>query len=199
METVLLLVGSNLFMTYAWYGHLRTLRSAPWYVVVFASWGGRVLRVRAPGPRQPHWLRPLLARPAQDHAGDDHAGGLRAVFHRVHEGSAQLVTAFRRHGSPPAEHGDRGDPQKLWDVRPLLKLALVEAPGIETGKRHCQKRESRRDLGLLRPTLCPHDSFRSVPPRTAGHPPWMQSLGNLTATWREVTRAGPRSPLPCDS
>jgi uncharacterized protein (DUF486 family) len=27
MTTILLLVGSNLFMTYAWYGHLRTLRS----------------------------------------------------------------------------------------------------------------------------------------------------------------------------
>jgi hypothetical protein len=39
MKTVLLLVGSNLFMTYAWYGHLRTLRSAPWYVAVLASWG----------------------------------------------------------------------------------------------------------------------------------------------------------------
>jgi len=39
MTTVLLLLGSNLFMTYAWYGHLRTLRSAPWYVAVFASWG----------------------------------------------------------------------------------------------------------------------------------------------------------------
>jgi uncharacterized protein len=39
MPTVLLLIGSNLFMTYAWYGHLRTLRGAPWYVAVLASWG----------------------------------------------------------------------------------------------------------------------------------------------------------------
>jgi uncharacterized protein len=39
MATVLLLVGSNVFMTYAWYGHLRTLRAAPWYVAVLASWG----------------------------------------------------------------------------------------------------------------------------------------------------------------
>jgi uncharacterized protein len=39
MTTILLLVGSNLFMTYAWYGHLRTLRSAPWYLAVLASWG----------------------------------------------------------------------------------------------------------------------------------------------------------------
>jgi uncharacterized protein len=38
MKTVLLLIGSNLFMTYAWYGHLRTLRSAPVYVAVLASW-----------------------------------------------------------------------------------------------------------------------------------------------------------------
>jgi uncharacterized protein (DUF486 family) len=39
MTTVLLLIGSNVFMTYAWYGHLRTLRAAPWYVAVLASWG----------------------------------------------------------------------------------------------------------------------------------------------------------------
>jgi uncharacterized protein (DUF486 family) len=39
MRTVLLLVGSNLFMTYAWYGHLRTLRGAPLYIAVLASWG----------------------------------------------------------------------------------------------------------------------------------------------------------------
>jgi uncharacterized protein (DUF486 family) len=39
MKTVLLLIGSNVFMTYAWYGHLRTLRSAPWYIAVAASWG----------------------------------------------------------------------------------------------------------------------------------------------------------------
>jgi uncharacterized protein (DUF486 family) len=39
MRTVLLLIGSNLFMTYAWYGHLKTLRDAPWYIAVLASWG----------------------------------------------------------------------------------------------------------------------------------------------------------------
>src|SRR5579859_5849321 len=39
MKTVLLLIASNVFMTFAWYGHLRTLRAAPWYVAVLASWG----------------------------------------------------------------------------------------------------------------------------------------------------------------
>lgn len=39
MKTILLLVGSNVFMTFAWYGHLRTLRASPWYVAVLVSWG----------------------------------------------------------------------------------------------------------------------------------------------------------------
>jgi uncharacterized protein (DUF486 family) len=39
MPTIVLLIGSNVFMTFAWYGHLRTLRSAPWYVAVLVSWG----------------------------------------------------------------------------------------------------------------------------------------------------------------
>ncbi len=35
-----LLVLSNIFMTYAWYGHLNGgLRMRPWYVAAIASWG----------------------------------------------------------------------------------------------------------------------------------------------------------------
>ena len=37
--TVLLLVGSNLFMTYAWYGHLKTLADRPWLLAALLSWG----------------------------------------------------------------------------------------------------------------------------------------------------------------
>ena len=35
----LLLVGSNLFMTYAWYGHLRDLKARPLWIAVLVSWG----------------------------------------------------------------------------------------------------------------------------------------------------------------
>jgi uncharacterized protein (DUF486 family) len=38
LQTSLLLVGSNLFMTFAWYGHLRTLGDKPWYVAAIVSW-----------------------------------------------------------------------------------------------------------------------------------------------------------------
>jgi uncharacterized protein len=38
-QTTLLLIGSNLFMTFAWYAHLRNLHDKPLYIAVFVSWG----------------------------------------------------------------------------------------------------------------------------------------------------------------
>jgi uncharacterized protein (DUF486 family) len=37
--TVVLLSMSNVFMTFAWYAHLKTLDSKPWLVAALASWG----------------------------------------------------------------------------------------------------------------------------------------------------------------
>ena len=37
--TVTLLVASNLFMTVAWYGHLKHLNTTPWYIAALVSWG----------------------------------------------------------------------------------------------------------------------------------------------------------------
>jgi uncharacterized protein (DUF486 family) len=37
--TIGLLVLSNVFMTIAWYAHLKNLATKPWYVAAFASWG----------------------------------------------------------------------------------------------------------------------------------------------------------------
>lgn len=39
LATVGLLIASNVFMTLAWYGHLRGLASAPWYWAALLSWG----------------------------------------------------------------------------------------------------------------------------------------------------------------
>ena len=38
-EFVGLLGASNLFMTYAWYGHLRTMKDSPWWTAALLSWG----------------------------------------------------------------------------------------------------------------------------------------------------------------
>ena len=37
--TALMLIASNLFMTFAWYGHLKNLAHSPWYVAALVSWG----------------------------------------------------------------------------------------------------------------------------------------------------------------
>jgi len=37
--TILLLCCSNVFMTFAWYGHLRNLSHKPWIVAALVSWG----------------------------------------------------------------------------------------------------------------------------------------------------------------
>jgi hypothetical protein len=34
-----LLVASNVFMTFAWYAHLKNLSSRPWWIAALASWG----------------------------------------------------------------------------------------------------------------------------------------------------------------
>jgi len=39
MATILLLCASNLFMTFAWYGHLKYFHDKPLWVTVLISWG----------------------------------------------------------------------------------------------------------------------------------------------------------------
>jgi uncharacterized protein (DUF486 family) len=39
LRTTLLLAASNIFMTFAWYAHLRNLNDRKWYVAAVASWG----------------------------------------------------------------------------------------------------------------------------------------------------------------
>jgi uncharacterized protein (DUF486 family) len=39
IPTTLLLIASNVFMTFAWYAHLRNLSGKPWYIAALVSWG----------------------------------------------------------------------------------------------------------------------------------------------------------------
>jgi uncharacterized protein (DUF486 family) len=39
LQTILLLICSNLFMTVAWYGHLKNLSASPWWIAALISWG----------------------------------------------------------------------------------------------------------------------------------------------------------------
>ena len=39
VRTVILLTLSNVFMTFAWYAHLKNLVAKPWYIAALISWG----------------------------------------------------------------------------------------------------------------------------------------------------------------
>lgn len=39
LKTIVLLSISNLFMLFAWYGHLKNLSSKPWIIAALISWG----------------------------------------------------------------------------------------------------------------------------------------------------------------
>ena len=59
--TPLLLVGSNIFMTYAWYGHLKDLESRPWVIAALCSWGVALLEylLQVPANRIGHQVMSL--------------------------------------------------------------------------------------------------------------------------------------------
>ena len=39
VRTIILLTISNVFMTFAWYAHLRNLHDKPWFIAALLSWG----------------------------------------------------------------------------------------------------------------------------------------------------------------
>ncbi|HTY48515.1 MAG TPA: DMT family protein [Steroidobacteraceae bacterium] len=59
--TVLLLCMSNVFMTFAWYAHLKTLGNRPWIIAVLVSWGIAFFEylLQVPGNRIGHTVLPV--------------------------------------------------------------------------------------------------------------------------------------------
>ncbi|MFM7461814.1 MAG: DMT family protein [Burkholderiales bacterium] len=39
LSAVLMLIASNVFMTFAWYSHLKNLNDKPWWIAALVSWG----------------------------------------------------------------------------------------------------------------------------------------------------------------
>ncbi len=39
LKPIILLLISNIFMTFAWYGHLKDLKNSPLFIVIIISWG----------------------------------------------------------------------------------------------------------------------------------------------------------------
>lgn len=59
--TILLLICSNIFMTFAWYGHLKELNSKPWIIAALVSWGVALFEylLQVPANRIGYQLMPV--------------------------------------------------------------------------------------------------------------------------------------------
>ena len=64
-----LLVLSNVFMTFAWYAHLRNLNDKPWWIAALASWGIALFEyaLQVPGNRTGGARFPRCARLSAGH------------------------------------------------------------------------------------------------------------------------------------
>ena len=61
LTTIVLLTCSHVFMTYAWYGHLKDLESRPWVIAALCSWGVALLEymLQVPANRIGHQVMSL--------------------------------------------------------------------------------------------------------------------------------------------
>ena len=73
MRTVVLLTLSNVFMTFAWYAHLKHLNQKPWIVAALVSWGIALFEylLQVPANRIGYTVHDAAA--AEDPAGSHHA------------------------------------------------------------------------------------------------------------------------------
>jgi Putative member of DMT superfamily (DUF486) len=86
LAPIILLACSNVFMTIAWYGHLK-FKSVPLVTVVLVSW--RLWGVLLRSARQPHRQRRLFTGGAQDHPGGHHPHCVRRVHRDLFQGTAE--------------------------------------------------------------------------------------------------------------
>ena len=109
--TILLLTLSNVFMTFAWYAHLKELGSKPWLIAALVSWGIAFFEylLQVPANRIGYGvlslgqLKNLHGHAAEDHAGSDHAVGVCSIRRAVHEGAIEARLSVG--GAVPARCG----------------------------------------------------------------------------------------------
>ena len=91
---IALLIGSNIFMTFAWYGHLK-FTDRPLWIVILVSWGIAFFEycLQVPGNRIGYSR--LQPRAIEDNPGNHHAGRFRGVLDFVFERCDQMESPRR--------------------------------------------------------------------------------------------------------
>ncbi len=82
VQTVGLLTLSNVFMTIAWYGHLKNLSGKVWWIAALVSWGIALFEylLQVPANR---------IGPTEDYSGSDYTHGIRSLCHAVYGATVQ--------------------------------------------------------------------------------------------------------------
>jgi hypothetical protein len=111
VRTIVLLTVSNIFMTFAWYGHLKYRSEALWKAIL-ASWGIAFFEYCFPSSGKPYRLVRIHHRSAQDHPGSDHLIGVFCFFHLVPWGKTEVelcsLPALRSPYSSCSTNGEPG-------------------------------------------------------------------------------------------
>ena len=84
-----LLIVSNVFMTFAWYAHLKNMAAKPWVIAALVSWGIALFEYLVQVPANRIGYTAMSLGPAQGDAGSHHARGVRAVRALLHEAAAE--------------------------------------------------------------------------------------------------------------
>lgn len=89
-RTVVLLVVSNAFMTFAWYAHLRNLNDRKWYIAALVSWGIALFEYLFSNAGESYRLLSIQSRTTQGSSGDYYPRSLRAVRALLHSPAAPV-------------------------------------------------------------------------------------------------------------
>jgi len=100
MRAILVAIGllclSNVFMTFAWYAHLKELLHKPWFLAVLVSWGIAFFEYLLQVPANRIGFTVLNVAAAEDPAGSDHAVGIHTVRHFLHEAAPEARLSVGR-------------------------------------------------------------------------------------------------------
>ena len=85
IQTVLLLTASNIFMTFAWYGHLKHFKSSALYIAIAVSWGIALFEymLMVPANRIGHQV--LCLGSAENFAGSDYLKCVYSICRALYE------------------------------------------------------------------------------------------------------------------
>jgi hypothetical protein len=89
MHTVALLTISNIFMTIAWYGHLK-YKASPLWIVILVSWGICLCRVLFPGAGESHRPLPIQRCLIENRPGSDYPGRVLHLLSGLSEGKVEM-------------------------------------------------------------------------------------------------------------